>query len=68
MNWTRLSLYVVAVVFLGPGATSLIAPANLTPLVEIAMPTRIAVMEVRSVKAGFSAALVSSFSCLPAMS
>lgn len=32
---------------------SLIAPTNLTALVEIAMPTRIAVMEVRGVYGGF---------------
>jgi hypothetical protein len=52
-NLARLSLYLVAVVFLGLGAMSLIAPANLTPLVEIATPTRIAVMEVRGVYGGF---------------
>ena len=32
---------------------SLIAPTNLTALVEIAMPMRIAVMEVRGVYGGF---------------
>ena len=53
MNLPRLSLYVVAVVFLGLGAMSLVAPTNLTALVEIAMPTRIAVMEVRGVYGGF---------------
>ena len=53
MNLARFSLYVVAVVFLGLGAMSLIAPMNLTALVEIAMPTRIAVMEVRGVYGGF---------------
>ena len=53
MNPARLSLYVVGVVFLGLGAMSLIAPMNLTALVEIAMPTRIAVMEVRGVYGGF---------------
>ena len=53
MNLARLSLYVVGVVFLGLGAMSLIAPTNLTRLVEIAMPTRIAIMEVRGVYGGF---------------
>jgi hypothetical protein len=53
VNLARFSLYVVAVVFLGLGAMSLIAPMNLTALVEIAMPTRIAVMEVRGVYGGF---------------
>jgi hypothetical protein len=43
----------MALVFLGLGAMSLIAPANLTPLVEITMPTPIAVMEVRGVYGGF---------------
>jgi hypothetical protein len=42
----------MAVVFLGLGAMSLVAPTNLTPLVEIFMPTRIAVMEVRGVYGG----------------
>jgi len=53
VNLARLFLYVVGVVFLGLGAMSLIAPMNLTALVEIAMPTRIAVMEVRGVYGGF---------------
>ena len=53
MNLARLFLYVVGVVFLGLGAMSLIAPMNLTALLEIAMPTRIAVMEVRGVYGGF---------------
>jgi len=53
VNLARFSLSVVAVVFLGLGAMSLIAPTNLTALVEIAMPTRIAVMEVRGVYGGF---------------
>jgi hypothetical protein len=52
MKFARLSLYVMAVVFLGLGAMSLVAPTNLTPLVEISMPTRIAVMEVRGVYGG----------------
>jgi hypothetical protein len=42
----------MAVVFLGLGAMSLVSPTNLTPLVEISMPTRIAVMEVRGVYGG----------------
>jgi hypothetical protein len=42
----------MAVVFLGLGAMSLVAPTILTPLVEISMPTRIAVMEVRGVYGG----------------
>ena len=53
MKLARFSLYVLAVVFLGLGAMSLSAPTNLTALVEIAMPTRIAVMEVRGVYGGF---------------
>ena len=65
MNLARFSLYVVAVVFLCLGVTSLIAPTNLTALVEIAMPTRIAVMEVRGVYGVFSLVLVSSYFCLP---
>jgi hypothetical protein len=52
MKLARLSLYVMAVVFLGLGAMSLFAPTNLTPLVEISMPTPIAVMEVRGVYGG----------------
>jgi uncharacterized protein DUF4345 len=43
----------VAIIFLGLGIMSLIAPANLTLLVEVAMPTRIAVMEIRGVYGGF---------------
>lgn len=53
VNLARLSLYVVGVIFLGLGAMSLIAPTNLTRLVEVAMPTRIAIMEVRGVYGGF---------------
>ncbi len=52
MKLARGSLYVMAVVFLSLGAMSLVAPTNLTPLVEISMPTRIAVMEVRGVYGG----------------
>jgi Domain of unknown function (DUF4345) len=52
MKLARLSLFVLAVVFLGLGAMSLVAPTNLTPLVEISMPTPIAVMEVRGVYGG----------------
>ena len=52
MKLARVSLYVMAVVFLGLGAMSLVSPTNLTPLVEISMPTRIAVMEVRGVYGG----------------
>src|SRR5262249_39739450 len=37
-------LYAVATTFLGLGAMSLIAPMVLTPLVEVAMPTPVAVM------------------------
>ena len=62
MKLARFSLYVLAVVFLGLGAMSLSAPTNLTALVEIAMPTRIAVMEVRGVYGGFFFGTVSSFS------
>jgi len=49
VNLARLSLYLVGVIFLGLGVMSLIAPTNLTRLVEIAMPTSIAIMEVRGV-------------------
>src|SRR5262249_10683191 len=35
------------------GAMSLIVPTNLTKLVEIAMPTNVATMEVRGVYGGF---------------
>ncbi len=52
-RWARISLYVVAIVFLGLGMMSLIAPGKLTLLVEIAMPTPIAVMEIRGVYGGF---------------
>ncbi len=52
MKLAHLSLYVMAVAFLGLGAMSLVAPTNLTPLVEISMPTPIAVMEVRGVYGG----------------
>ncbi len=57
MSYARLSLYAVGLVFFGLGVMSLIAPANLTPLVEISMPTRIAVMEVRGVYGGFFAGI-----------
>jgi hypothetical protein len=52
MKLARLSLYVMAVVFLGLGVMSLVAPTNLTALVEISMPTPIALMEVRGVYGG----------------
>ena len=52
MKLARLSLYVMAVTFLGLGLMSLVAPTNLTLLVELAMPTPIAVMEVRGVYGG----------------
>jgi hypothetical protein len=52
MKLARLSLCVMALVFLGLGTMSLVAPNNLTPLVEISMPTPIAVMEIRGVYGG----------------
>ncbi len=52
MKFARLSLYVMAVTFLGLGAMSLVAPTNLTTLVELSMPTPIAIMEVRGVYGG----------------
>jgi hypothetical protein len=52
MKLARVSIYVMAVVFLGLGAMFLVAPTNLTPLVQISMPTRIAIMEVRGVYGG----------------
>jgi len=52
MKLARLSLYVMAAVFLGLGAMSLVVPTNLTRLVEISMPTPIAVMEIRGVYGG----------------
>lgn len=51
--WARISLYIGAIVFLALGLMALIAPANLTPLVEIVMPTPVAIMEVRGVYGGF---------------
>lgn len=53
MAFARFSLYVVASVFPGLGMMSLIAPSMLTPLVELAMPTPVAIMEVRGVYGGF---------------
>src|SRR5215469_7950819 len=50
--FARFSLFVVAVVFLALGVMSLIAPMILTPLVGIALPTPIALMEVRGVYGG----------------
>ncbi len=50
--FARFSLFVVAFVFLALGVMSLIAPMILTPLVEIALPTPIAQMEVRGVYGG----------------
>lgn|SRR5574341_1269271 len=52
MKFARLLLYVMAVTFLGLGTKSLVAPTNLTPLVELSMPTPIAIMEVRGVYGG----------------
>ena len=52
MNLARLSLGVMAVTFLGLGTMSLIAPQELTRLVEISMPTPVAMMEVRGVYGG----------------
>jgi len=51
--WARISLYIGAIVFLGLGLMSLIAPGNLTPLVGIVMPTAVAIMEIRGVYGGF---------------
>src|SRR5262245_49451652 len=53
MKWARLSLYAMAVIFIGLGAMSVIAPTNLTLLVEIVMPTPVSMMEVRGVYGGF---------------
>jgi hypothetical protein len=61
VNSAPVSLYLMAVVFFYLGATSYIATTNL-PAVEIDMPTRIAVMEVRGVYGGFFFGTVSSFS------
>lgn len=52
MKLARLSLYVMAFTFMGLGAMSLVAPTNLTRLVELSMPTSIAIMEVRGVYGG----------------
>jgi hypothetical protein len=52
MKLARLSLYMMAFVFLDLGVMSLVAPTYLTPLVEISMPTPIAVMEIRGVYGG----------------
>jgi hypothetical protein len=51
--WARISLYIGAIVFLGLGLMSLVAPGNLTPLVEVVMPTPVAIMEIRGVYGGF---------------
>lgn len=53
MTLARASLYVVAAVFLGLGGMCLVAPLTLTYLVEIAMPTPVAIMEARGVYGGF---------------
>jgi hypothetical protein len=52
-KWAQISLYAVAINFLGEGALSLVAPANLTALVGITMPTSVSVMEIRGVYGGF---------------
>ena len=52
-RWARISLYVGAIAFLVLGLMSLIAPGNLTRLVEIVMPTPVAIMEIRGVYGGF---------------
>ena len=51
--FARFSLYTVAAVFVGLGFMSLVRPTILTALVDIVMPTPIAVMEVRGVYGGF---------------
>ena len=53
MALARASLYLVAAVFVGLGVMCLVTPLTLTSLVEIAMPTPVAVMEVRGVYGGF---------------
>jgi hypothetical protein len=53
----RIALVIVASVFLGLGTMSLIAPSILTPLVEIVLPTPVAMMEVRGVYGGFFAGI-----------
>src|SRR5258708_40069031 len=50
LGW--LSLYVMAITFIGLGLMSLIAPTNLTPLVELTMTTPVAIMEIRGVYGG----------------
>jgi hypothetical protein len=52
MKLARLSLSVMAATFLSLGLMSLIAPKNLTQLVELSMPTPVAVMEVRALYGG----------------
>jgi hypothetical protein len=52
MKLARLSLSVMAMTFLGLGLMSLTAPKILTQLVEITMPTPVAVMEIRGVYGG----------------
>jgi hypothetical protein len=50
LGW--LSLYVMAITFIGLGLMSLISPTNLTPLVELTMTTPVAIMEIRGVYGG----------------
>jgi Domain of unknown function (DUF4345) len=51
--FARFTLNVVGFVFLALGMMSLVAPTMLTQLVEIAMLTPVALMEVRGVYGGF---------------
>jgi hypothetical protein len=50
--------------FVSLGAMSLVAPSNLTSLVEISMPSPIAVMEVRGVYGGLFFGIGVTFSLL----
>jgi hypothetical protein len=51
--FARLSLSIVGFVFVALGMMCLVAPTMLTPLVEVVMPTPVALMEVRGVYGGF---------------
>ena len=65
MKLAPLSLCVMAATFLGLGLMSLTAPKILTQLVEISMPTPIAVMEVRGVYGGLFFGIGAFFFCSP---
>jgi hypothetical protein len=64
MRLARVSLGVMGLTFVSLGAMSLVAPSHLTSLVEISMPSPIAVMEVRGVYGGLFFGIGVTFSLL----